>query len=415
MSRPLLLFAVILALAVPVLAQSTSQISGQVRATTGDPLAHVTIELRGATSLQTETDANGRFLFRDLPQGEYELTASLTGFARVQRRVPLKTGDAISLNLTLWVTALETATVSAARTGDRDAQETPLAISALSGSELERVQAHTVEDIAGRAPAVTFSQNTGFGQLTIRGIGTNAVFAGSDPSSAVYVDGVYLARPAMVLADFTDLERVEVLRGPQGTLYGRNAVGGALSLITRDPTNQFEAAARVAAGNSREIRTEVRASGPIIRDRLLASGAVLRGFRQGGVRDLNHEGQFLGGEDVTAARGKLLLSIDRRSSLLISADLTHQDPTPMSYPKVLAVKPGFQVDNPADLHEVRTSVMARSRNVQSGVAARYTLRLSPDLTLTSLSAFRALDYGLLVVAVITELDVAESNVHVKQH
>ena len=67
------------------------------------------------------------------------------------------------------------------------------------------------------------------GELTMRGIGTNMVFAGSDPSSAVYLDGVYIARPVMALADFLDLERVEVLRGPQGTLCGRNAVGGALT------------------------------------------------------------------------------------------------------------------------------------------------------------------------------------------
>ena len=97
------------------------------------------------------------------------------------------------------------------------------------------MQAQTVEDLAGRAPSVTFSQNTGFGQLTIRGIGTNVVFAGSDPSSAVYVDGVYHARPAMVLTDFLDVERVEALRGPQGTLYGRNAMGGALNVVTKPP------------------------------------------------------------------------------------------------------------------------------------------------------------------------------------
>jgi hypothetical protein len=72
---------------------------------------------------------------------------------------------------------------------------------------------------------VTLSQNIGFGQLTIRGIGTNVVFTGSDPSSAMYLDGVYLARPAMEFVQFLDLERIEVLRGPQGTLYGRNAVG----------------------------------------------------------------------------------------------------------------------------------------------------------------------------------------------
>ena len=88
-------------------------------------------------------------------------------------------------------------------------------MSVLSGAELQRAQAQSVEDIAGRAPSVTFSQNTGFGQLTIRGIGTNVVFAGSDPSSAVYVDGVYLARPAMVLADFLDVERVEACAAPR--------------------------------------------------------------------------------------------------------------------------------------------------------------------------------------------------------
>ena len=112
-------------------------------------------------------------------------------------------------------------------------------MSVLPGTELARLGATTVEDLAGLAPSVAFSQNTGFAQLTIRGIGTNAVFAGSDPSSAVYFDGVYLARPAMVLADFMDVERVEALRGPQGTLYGRNAVGGALNVITKAPTDEL--------------------------------------------------------------------------------------------------------------------------------------------------------------------------------
>ena len=101
-----------------------------------------------------------------------------------------------------------------------------MSLSVLSGAELQRAQARSVEDVAGLAPAVTFSQNTGFGQLTIRGIGTNVVFAGSDPSSAVYVDGVYLARPAMVLADLLDIERVEALRGPQGTLYAATPWAG---------------------------------------------------------------------------------------------------------------------------------------------------------------------------------------------
>jgi iron complex outermembrane receptor protein len=272
-----------------------------------------------------------------------------------------------------------------------------------------------VEQLAGFAPTVTFSQNTGFAQLTIRGIGTNVVFAGSDPSSAVYVDGVYLARPAAVLGDFLELERVEVLRGPQGTLYGRNTVGGALNVITKRPTNEVEASARVIAGNVKTLRSEARVSGPLVRDKVLGSVAFLRGVRNGFVRDLDHPGHPLGGEDVTATQGKLNVVFNPRTDLLIAADLSHQDPIPLVYAKVLAVKPGFEVDNPADPHEVRTSVAAESRKLQYGGSGRLTMQLSPRTRLTSLTAYRSLDYELVVDGDITELELTVSNVHEIHH
>ena len=82
--------------------------------------------------------------------------------------------------------------------------------------------------------------------------------AGADPSAVMYLDGVYLARPAMAFVEFFDLERVEVLRGPQGTLYGRNAVGGALNLVTRPPSNTFEMSARATGGDFGALRAEGR-------------------------------------------------------------------------------------------------------------------------------------------------------------
>ena len=154
------------------------------------------------------------------------------------------------------------------------------------------------------------------------------------------MDGVYLARPAMVLADFVDLERVEVLRGPQGTLYGRNAVGGALNIMTKLPSDTFEASARIAAGNLGAQRVEASVSGPIVAGRLRGSAALLRGVEDGFLRDLEHPGHPLGGVDVLAARAKLQYVWSPRVDLLLSADVTHQDPAPQIYPKVLAVKPG---------------------------------------------------------------------------
>jgi outer membrane receptor protein involved in Fe transport len=208
--------AVLALILLPVLAvaQTAVPLSGTVSDTTGARLANVAITIRGAATRIVHTDSEGRFAFPDLHEGQYELTAVASGFAPAQKIVKLVSGDRTTLALTLSVLLQEQALVTATRTGERDVQAAPMAISVLPGNELQRAEAHTVADIAGLAPSLTFSQNTGFAQLTIRGIGTNVVFAGSDPSSAVYIDGVYFARPAAVLGHFLELERVEVLRGP---------------------------------------------------------------------------------------------------------------------------------------------------------------------------------------------------------
>lgn len=404
-----------------VLASSTAEarqggvIAGSVRDATDAPLAGATITLKGTTSRTATSGDAGEFEFGNLQPGDYTLTVVLTAFATATRSVRLTAGQRVFLVVPLTVQIAEETYATASRTGESSVHQIPMAVTVVPGTELRRAQARTVRDLAGRAPTVTFSQNAGFAQLTIRGIGTNVVFSGSDPSSAVYVDGVYLARPAAVLADFLDLERVEVLRGPQGTLYGRNAMGGALNLITRDPTDALDAEARFVVGNLDELRAEARVSGALIGGRLMGSAAVLRGFRGGFVRDLSHPEHPLGADDVTAGRAKLHWVINRRSDLLVSTDFAHQDAAPLTYAKVLAVKPGYQVDSPADLHDVRTSTLAEGLNVQYGGAARLRYRLDPRTTLTSLSAYRKMDYELVVDADITELDLTVSHVHEMQH
>ena len=171
----------------------------------------------------------------------------------------------------------------------------------------------------------------------------------------MYLDGVYLGRPAMAFAQFLDLDRIEILRGPQGTLYGRNAVGGAINLISKPPTNDFQASVDLTGGNFGMLRAAARASGPMKRDRVMGAVAFARGVRDGYVRNLEHPGHRLGGDDVTAARAQLRVVVDRRTSLLVSSDVDYQGGTPLTYNKVLAVKPGYQVDVPSDFHDVRSS------------------------------------------------------------
>jgi iron complex outermembrane receptor protein len=350
-----------------------------------------------------------------LPPGDYELTAALEGFETTRRAIHLEPGATLSLSLTLFVASLEETVVTAGKTGEADIQSIPMAVSAVSGIELTRLATRTIEQTVTMLPSVTFTQNSTFGQLTIRGIGTNLVNAGGDPSSAMYVDGVYLARPAMAFIDFLDLERVEVLRGPQGTLYGRNAVGGALQLVSKAPTNDLEVEARLTAGSFGEARAEARLSGALKRDRLLGSIAVVRGTRDGYVRDLDHPDHPLGGDDLTGARGQMRVVMARNIDLLVSGDVTDQSGIPLTFNKVLQVKPGFTVNNPPDLHDVRTSTLASGRVLQYGSSARLTAMLTPSTSLVSLTAWRRLDNEFLVDADVTELDLFVTHNRELQH
>jgi iron complex outermembrane receptor protein len=407
--------AALLVCPVPAVARQAAQMTGSVYDETGGALVGVTITLRGPVTRDVRTDADGTFLIRDLVPGDYQLEAGLDGFAPVQRRIQVRAQDPLDVSLTLSVAFIERTVVTAARVGIGDVQTTPIAVSALTNEELGRLEIRSLEQAAPLMPSVTFTQNSSYGQLSIRGIGTNAVNAGSDPSSAIYLDGVYLARPGMAFVDLLDLERVEALRGPQGTLYGRNAVGGALNLISRAPTNDLEAFAQVTAGSLDELRLETRVSGALRRDRVIGSLSFVRGVRDGYVRDLEHPDHPLGGDDLTAARAQLRFVFDRRTDLLLSADVTDQDGTLLTFNKVLQVKPGFAVDNPPDLHEVRASTPAWSGKRHSGAAARVTSALTPSTTLVSLTAFRQLDDRFVADADITELQLLVTDLRERQH
>ena len=394
-------------LALPVAApgQQSGRLAGAVYDQTGAVLPNVLLRLSGEVARDEETDAAGRFAFVDLPPGDYELEGSHQGFETVRRSIRVRAAESVDVSVAMRVAALDHAVVTAAKAGLGDVQTMPLSITTLPEEDLSRLAVRGVEQAAPLMPSVTFTQNSSFGQLSIRGIGTNAVNAGADPSSAMYLDGVYLARPAMVFADFLDLDRIEVLRGPQGTLYGRNAVGGALNLVSRAPSNDFEAGARLAGGNLRERRAEARVSGPLRRDAVMGSASLVWGARDGYVRDLDHPDHPLGGDDLLAARGQLRFVLGSRTDLLLSADAADQDGTLLTFNKVLEAKPGFTIDNPAGLREVRTSTLASSSLRQYGAAARLTAALTPSTTLVSLSAFRGLENLFVVDADITELDV----------
>ena len=119
------------------------------------------------------------------------------------------------------------------------AQDVPIAITAFDSTALDRNQIENVDDLADFVPNLQFGTFSSTATAAIRGIGYTNTTAGGDPGVALHLDGVYIARPIATVFRLWDLERMEVLRGPQGTLYGRNTTGGSINFITRQPGDEF--------------------------------------------------------------------------------------------------------------------------------------------------------------------------------
>ena len=146
------------------------------------------------------------------------------------------------------------------RTSTLDA--TPAAVTALNGPQLTEQGATSLADVLNLAPNTSFSSQ-GSTQIFIRGIGNVFLLAGGDPGVALYADGIYLSDQTSTNVALFDTQRVEILRGPQGALYGRNATGGAINLISAPPTNAFHSRLGVEVGNYGRKQTEGFVSGPL--------------------------------------------------------------------------------------------------------------------------------------------------------
>lgn len=163
---------------------------------------------------------------------------------------------------------IETVVVTAQKRSE-NIQNVPIAISAFTQKELKAEQVAGGPDLIKEIPNVTFSKTnfTGY-NIQIRGIGTQAISVTTDPAVAIAFNNIPFIRNHFFEQEFFDVEDVEVLRGPQGTLYGRNAPAGVVNIVSAKPTDQYEASASVDVGNYDERRLEGMVNIPIIGDKL---------------------------------------------------------------------------------------------------------------------------------------------------
>ena len=189
---------------------------------------------------------------------------------------------------------------------EQNLQDVPLAVSVVSGDSLEREgNLIDIQSIQARVPSLTYRRGSGNRESTLimRGIGTVSFSTAAEPAVATVIDGVVLSRSGQAFSELADIERIEVLKGPQGTVFGKNASGGVINVITKGPTEEFEASAQLSYFEDDEIRLKSTLSGPLT-DKL---GFRLNGFTGSfdGYLDNVFTGEKAQGYDRSGVRGVL--------------------------------------------------------------------------------------------------------------
>ena len=271
-------------------------------------------------------------------------------------------------------------------------QDVAIAVSAFSADTLRNAGIQNMTDVTAMTPGFSISNyNPTTPAPYIRGVGTNSSSVGDDASVGVFIDEVYAGRAGAFDADMFDVSRVEVLRGPQGTLYGRNVAGGAMNIITNNPTDELEGRAEVTLGDYDLVALAGVLSGPLsangnVRARLAISSRQ----RDGWVTNVTN-GNELRDEDNVSARGKIDFDISDSLYLQISADYSKDDlegPAARATEDLAPTVPG----NPTDKVSLIYDGYAE-REIQ-GASARLVWDLAGG-TLTSITAYRSNDYEFL--------------------
>lgn len=219
-------------------------------------------------------------------------------------------------------TKLEEVIVTAQKR-EQSLQDVSVPVTAISFDRIETSQIITLEDLQYIAPSVSFGHSLGFAKIFMRGIGLNDQTAGNDPSVALHVDGAVVNDPTAHFTSLFDLERVEVLRGPQGILYGRNATGGSVNLITAKPTREFEGYGRASYGNHDRMLAEGAVSGPL--NSWLSGRAAFRVLSRDGYGINEATGNEVDDAEQQALRMHLQADFNDKVSYLLTGEYYMED------------------------------------------------------------------------------------------
>jgi iron complex outermembrane receptor protein len=198
-------------------------------------------------------------------------------------------------------------------------QRVPIGIAAISGDDAQRLGVTDAQSLAGLVPGLLFNRQANTSIPFLRGVGTPVGQSGDEPSVALYIDNVYVPAGAASMASFTSIDHMEVAKGPQGTLFGRNATGGVVQVFTRNPTDRPELEVSAGYGNYDTWSTDVYASGPLTQQLLANVSAYWSDQHEGWGRNVT-TGVPTFASRAYGARMKLLWNESERTSALLTLD-----------------------------------------------------------------------------------------------
>lgn len=302
-----------------------------------------------------------------------------------------------------------------ARRRQETAQEVPLAISVIRGDSIEATGNFNVVKLQQLAPTLqVYTSNPRNTSVNIRGLGVpfGLTSDGFEQGVGIYVDDVYNSRVAAATFDFLDVDQVEVLRGPQGTLYGKNTTAGAINITTNQPTFDFEGRAELSVGNLNYRQAKAAISGPLS-DTIAARLAVAATSRRGTLYNVTSQ-RWINEQDNLGIRGQLLFKPSEDLSITLSGDYSKQDPEGYGTAFVRvgrtqraltrqyeALVAAYNLANPANpyavpsrnIYDRLTDIDANlsAGNKIGGVSARVKWDVGPG-TFTSITAWRFWDW-----------------------
>ena len=287
--------------------------------------------------------------------------------------------------------------VVTARRRSEDLQNVPLTVTAVTADALQTHNVTNLADLSSFVPNMKISQDRATSStinVYIRGVGQSDPLWGFEPGVGVYVDDVYLARPQAALLDVLDIDRLEVLSGPQGTLYGKNTIAGAIKYVTRDITGPMSLTASATGGNYGEHDFKLSASAPLVADHVYL-GVSVGDLRHGGYGEVvaqpglppspyNSIGQGVSDKDILVGRANLTITWGESSKLkLIGDDIL--DNSSASGGQRLNSYLAPQLSNPFDMYD--DMPVSRDFFHRDGVSGTYTQSLTKQLDLKLVGAY----------------------------